>query len=164
MKRLAITSTIILLVMVMAPLAFGQGRGMGRGMGQGQGTCYWGDVTAMSDLNLTEEQTTKINALRNTHLKEIKPLQDMLFSKGGELRLLWLQTDPDRDKVMVMQKEIRTLRDQMQDKSTDYRLAILKILTPQQRNKLLSRRGVGFGSGPGGGARGWCGPGMGMLD
>jgi Spy/CpxP family protein refolding chaperone len=108
----------------------------------------------MKELNLTEEQTTRINALRNTHLKEIKPLQDTLFSKGGDLRLLWLETDPDRDKIMALQKEIRTLRDQMQDKNTSHRLAILKILTPEQRNKLVgSGWGAGVGPGPRQGGR-----------
>jgi len=158
MKRLATTFTIVLSVMAMAALALGQGwemgQGQGWGMGQGRGTCYWGDVTAMKELNLTEEQTTKTNVLRNTHLKEIKPLQDTLFSKSGELRLLWLETDPDRDKIMALQKEIRTLRDQMEDKNISYRLAILKILTPEQRNKLVgSRWGAGLGSGPRQGGR-----------
>ena len=69
-----------------------------------------------------------------------------------------------------MQKEIGSLRDQMQDKMTSHRLAMFNVLTPEQRTKVQARvaekgfgpggrgfgpcDGSGPGFGPGGGPRG----------
>jgi Spy/CpxP family protein refolding chaperone len=160
MKKLIMTLVTVIAVTAFAASALAFGPGWGRG--HGGGPCYGGDITALSELNLTAEQTAKTNALREAHLKDIKPLQDKMFSKRGELKLLWLQTNPDKDKIITVQKEIRTLRDQMQDKMTSYRLDVLKVLTPEQQEKLKSlKMRRGFGPGMGGG-RGWHGgPGMG---
>jgi Spy/CpxP family protein refolding chaperone len=154
MKKFTITMVTVLAVTALAAYAFAFGPGGGRG--HGGGPCYGGDITALSELNLTAEQTAKVNALREAHLKDVKPLQDKMFSKRGDLKLLWLQTNPDKDKIMAAQKEIRTLRDQMQDKMTAYRLDVLKVLTPEQKEKLKSLK-MRHGSGPGMGGRGWQG-------
>jgi Spy/CpxP family protein refolding chaperone len=86
-----------------------------------------------------------------------------MFDKSVALRRLWLQPNPDKDKIIALQKEVRTLRDQVQDKSTLLRFEIRKVLTPEQKEKLASfgwDRGPGFG--PRGGMRGHGGPGPGM--
>ena len=167
MKKLIMTLVTVIAVTAFAASAFAFGPGWGRG--HGGGPCYGGEIKALSELNLTAEQTAKTNALREAHLKDIKPLQDKMFSKRGDLKLLWLQTNPDKDKIMAVQKEIRKLRDQMQDKMTSYRLDVLNVLTPEQREKLKSLK-MRYGFGPGmGGGRGWHdgpghhggGPGMG---
>jgi len=168
MKKLVMSFVTVIAVTALAASAFAFGPGWGRG--HGGGSCYGGEITALSELNLTAEQTAKINALRETHLKDVKPLQDKMFSKRGELRLLWLQQNPDQEKILAAQKEIRTIRDQMQDKMTVHRLNVLKLLTPEQQEKLKAfgpgrgfghgmRGGPGFhGRGPGmGGGAGWQG-------
>jgi Spy/CpxP family protein refolding chaperone len=161
MKKLVMTLVTVIAVTALAASVFAFGPGWGRG--HGGGSCNSGDVTALSELNLTAEQTAKVNALREAHLKDIKPLQDKMFSKRGELRLLWLQTNPDQDKILAVQKEIRNLRDQMQDKMTIFRLNILKVLTPEQQEKAKSfRMGRGFGPGMKSGP-GFHGGGPGMM-
>lgn len=152
MKKFTITLVTVFAVTALAAYAFAFGPGGGRG--HGAGPCYGGEITALSELNLTAEQTAKVNVLRDAHLKDIKPLQDKMFIKRGDLKLLWLQTNPDKDKIMAAQKESRTLRDQMQDKMTAYRLEVLKVLTTEQKEKLKSLKmrhsfGPGMGSGHG---------------
>jgi len=72
-----------------------------------------------------------------------------------ELRKMWLQENPDKDKILALQKEVRTLRDQLEDKATAHKLEIRKVLTPEQREKLVnSGWGKGMGFGPRGGMRG----------
>ncbi len=160
MKKLVMTLVTVIAVTAFAASGFTFGPGWGRG--QGGGPCYSDGVTALSGLDLTAEQTAKINALRETHLKDIKPLQDKMFSKRGELRLLWLQQNPDQDKILAVQKEIRTIRDQMQDKMTVQRLNVLKVLTPEQQEKIKAfGPGRGFGPGMKGGP-GFDGRGSGM--
>ena len=163
MKKLAITFVTILVVTVLASSVFAFRPGWGRG--HGMGNYYGKDVTVMSELNLTAEQTTKINVLQEAFLKDIKPLQVKMFSKRGELRLLWLQAKPDQNKITDVQKEVRVLRDQLQDKMTNQRFEVLKVLTPEQQAKVQTfRMGRGFGPGMMGSAGFHSGgPGMGMM-
>jgi Spy/CpxP family protein refolding chaperone len=111
-------------------------RGMRVGYGSGPGNVA--DIGAARGLDLTVEQTQKINALREAHLKDIKPLQDQMYSKSGELRNLWLAKTPDQEKILALQKEAQGLRGQLTDKFTTYRLEALKVLTPEQLTKVQS--------------------------
>jgi len=163
MKKVITILIAVLVVTALTTTAFAFGPGWGRGHGRGQ--CYGPDDMAMSQLNLTTEQMAKINALREAHLKDIKPLQDKLFSKRGKLRLLWLQKNPDEDKILAVQKEVRNLRDQLHDKKTSHRFEVLRVLTPEQKEKYQAfGRGSGFCPGMRGGA-GFHhgGPGMSMM-
>ena len=129
-----------------------------------------GDLPKLWDkLKLTDEQKTKIRALQVDHMKDIKPLQDKLFSKRGDLRLLWLQATPDKDKIVGLQKEIREIRNQMEDKATAHHVDVYNILTPEQRDKVKlffqhnagPHWGDGPMMGPGGAGPMGHGPGMG---
>jgi len=153
MKKLAVTMAGVLLValMVSSALAYREGRERGGA----RGPCGGRDAGAyLQELNLTPEQSDRIAALREAHLKEVKPLQDKMFSKRGDLKLLWLQKNPDEGKIKATQKEIRVLRDQIEDKQSDFRLAAMKVLTPEQQAKIKSRFGHGWGPCFEGGAMG----------
>ena len=66
----------------------------------------------------------------------MKPLQEQMFTKRDEIRKLWLEPNPDQAKILAAQKEMRTLRDQMEDKTTAFCLEAAKILTPEQKEKI----------------------------
>ena len=167
MKKVVLTLMAILVIAAFttSSFAYGWGQGMRGGRGPGYGNCQSGDLQGLAALNLTADQEAKIKTLRDAQLTEAKPLQDKMFSKRGELKLLWLQQNPDQQKIVAVQKEIRSLRDQLQDKQTNHRLAVLKVLTPEQQTKVQAfgagrgfAHGRGFGAGPGGGCGGY-GPG-----
>jgi Spy/CpxP family protein refolding chaperone len=100
----------------------------------------------LDKLNLTDEQTAKIKSLREAYLKDVKPLQDKMFSKRGDLKLLWLQTNLDKEKILAIRKEIRVLRDQIEDKATAHHVDVFNLLTPEQKNKIQAAgRGPFFG-------------------
>jgi Spy/CpxP family protein refolding chaperone len=167
MKKLSMVFTAVLIATALASTTFAYGWGGGGGRGQGRGGCMggpddYGDIPAFSQLGLSADQTAKIKSLREAHLKDVKPLHDKMFSKRGELKLLWLQTKPDQEKIAAVQKEIRTLRDQIQDKGTSQRLAVFNVLTPDQQTKVQAFM-AGRNFGPGGGrCGGWhAGPGGG---
>jgi Spy/CpxP family protein refolding chaperone len=158
MKELVVTLGTILLVMGIAANVFAYRGGSG-GMGPGYG--YAMDERMAAGLNLTAEQTAQVRSLREVQLKEIQPLQNKLNGKRSELRLLWLQQPPDQGKITAADREIRTLRDLLQDKRTSHRLAIFKILTPEQQTKLQAyNAGRGYGKDMRG--RGGMGMGSGM--
>lgn len=159
MKKTILTVMAVLFVAAVATSAFA----FGWGRGPGYGPCGQGDLRGPAGLNLTAEQATQVKALRETHWREMKPLQEKMFAKRDELRKLWLEPNPDEAKIMAAQKEMRSLRDQMEDRMTAYRLDAVKVLTPEQKAKLGSfmdgripghRRVHGFGPmqgfGPGG--------------
>jgi Spy/CpxP family protein refolding chaperone len=168
MKKLMTFALSLLLVTALAVSAEAY-RGGGRGYGNGP--CYGGDLGNVPGLNLTAEQKAKIADMRVAHQKEMKPLQDQMFSKKGDLRLLWQEKNPDQAKITAKQKEIRALRDQIEDKATNYRWAVYKELTPEQQESLRAYGptgrcfepcfGPGAGSGPGKGPGGGRGPGSG---
>ena len=114
-----------------------------------------------SQLNLTADQKAQLSAMRDAQLKEMQPLREQMFAKRDELRQLWLASSPDQAKILAAQKEMRALRDQVQDKMTAFRLEALKVLTPEQQAKIktaISSRGAGPGRGMGpGGWRGGAG-------
>lgn len=144
MKKVTLTVMAVLFVAAVATSAFA----FGWGRGPGYGPCARGDFQGPAGLNLTADQTAKMKEMRETQWKEMKPLQEKTFTKRDELRKLWLEPNPDQGKITATQKEMRLLRDEMQDKMTAFRLEALKVLTPEQREKIASA-GPGRGFGPG---------------
>jgi Spy/CpxP family protein refolding chaperone len=167
MKKVMLTAMAVLFVAAVATSAFA----FGWGRGPGYGPCARGDFQGPAGLNLTAEQKTKIKEMRETQWQEMKPLQEQMFSKRNEIRKLWLESNPDQAKITAVQKEMRSFRDQMEDRMTAYRLEAVKVLTPEQREKMGSfgqgrgpghghGRGHGFGPGAPGGAGCFGGPGF----
>jgi Spy/CpxP family protein refolding chaperone len=166
MKKLTLLlmAVIVGVLLTVPAFAFGPGDGNcgGYGRGQGIGPDYHRDAV-WKKLNLSDEQKTKIEALLKATQKELRPIREKMFDKSVELRRLWLQANPDKDRITAVQKEVRSLRDAMQDKVTAMRLDIRKQLTPEQQEKIAdSGWGRGPGFGPRGGMRGHGGPGSGM--
>ncbi|MEJ5378135.1 MAG: Spy/CpxP family protein refolding chaperone [bacterium] len=130
------------------------GPGWGRGMGPGGGP---GPHPYMASyLGLTQEQEAQLQAMREKHFKEISPLQQELFNKRQELRLLWTSPNPDAEQIIAKQREINQLQGQIQEMSTKHLLEARSILTPEQQQKLGSGRGPGLGAGWGRGAMRGC--------
>ena len=105
----------------------------------------------MSKLDLTDEQKTKIEAMHLAYQKDTRPIREKMFDKSVELRRLWSQVNPDKKKIEGKQKEVRALRDQLEDKQTAFRLEVNKVLTPEQKEKMAA---YGWGKKPGFGTRG----------
>lgn len=119
--------------------------------GPGYGVGMNADCPRYSQLNLTPEQKTKLNELKEKHWKDTATLRNEMQTRRLELRTLWTAPNPDKDKILAKQKELNDLRDKMQAKGTDYKIEGRKLLTPEQ----AAQAGI---SGPGMG----CGNGMGM--
>ena len=156
------TAMVLLFTAAIATSAFGFG--WGRGPGFGSGPC--GDFARFAGLDLTADQKAQLEAMRDAQYKAIEPLREQMFAKRDEVRKLWLEPTPDKAKILAAQQEMRSLRDQMQDRMTAFRLDALKVLTPEQQEKLrsaVSARafGPGRGMGPGAwrGGAGCCGGG-----
>ncbi len=113
------------------------GGGWGRyGAGSGYGMPFQGAS------NLTPEQSRKLQELQQSYANEIGTLQNRLFSKRAEMRLLLSQTQPDAAKIAARQQESQQLENQMREKAIQHRLELRKILPPEQWAQMPGR---GFG-------------------
>ena len=151
MKRIIIIGLgLTLAVALVAGFAMAWGPGFGRGFGMGPGYGPPGNFFA----NLTPEQSAKIQALQQEHLKAITPLQQELLAKGTELRSLSLNPNADPAVIGAKQKKIWELRSKLQEMTNNLRLQIRGVLTPEQQAQFDSfgpRGGMGprMGRGPG---------------
>ena len=162
MKKLTLVLMAVAMGVLLTLPAFATGSGGCPGNGPGGGPGYHQDKI-FKKLNLSDEQKAKIEVLETNNQKAVKPLREKMFDKSVELRRLWLQTNPDKDKINASQKEMRTLRDSIEDKDTALKLEIRKLLTPEQNEKMAnSHWGKGHGFGPRGGVRGHEEHGSGM--
>ena len=155
MKKFALAFTAVALGLLLASQAYAWGPGPGRG----KGLCR---SAGLERLNLTDSQKTKIEAIQDEHYKATRPLREKICDKSVELRRLWLQKNPDRNRITAAQKELRTLRDEMEDRQTALKFDVRNVLTAAQNEKLANSgwgRGPGFG--PRGGMRGHGGYGRG---
>jgi Spy/CpxP family protein refolding chaperone len=140
MKRTATIIGTLVLVVALAMPVLAHDRGWGKGRAPGIGPEGRQAPCCESIPNLTPEQSAKLQELREQHDKDILPLKNELIAKRAELRNLWLQSDPDEAAIKAKQQEINELRNQLQDKMTEYRLEVGKVLTPEQRAQLQSSR------------------------
>jgi len=131
MKKTGLLAAIFLLLLLCSYAGAAEwGRGRGGPPGQGR------DFTAISDLNLTNDQITSIRSLRQAYLEDIRPLQDKMMVKREELKALWLETSPNREKIAVAQEDMDRLRMEMHEKMNAYRLSVYRLLTPEQQEKV----------------------------
>ena len=131
-NSLMIIISILLTFAVTVPaVAYRDGR-----VGYGKGPGNVEDIAAERDLDLTAQQREKISALREAHLRDIKPLQEQLVVKSRELKELWLSSTPDRESILARQRELHSLRNLLMEKLTTYRLDAWQLLTPEQRAKV----------------------------
>jgi Spy/CpxP family protein refolding chaperone len=133
MIKLRISTAICLLAAIIAVPGMAH-REMRAGYGSGPGNVE--DIAAERGLDLTAEQKEKINTLREAHLKDLRPLQDQLFIKSRELKDLWLAKTPDRESILMLQREVQALRNRLVEKLTTYRLDAWQLLTPEQQVKI----------------------------
>jgi len=160
MKKSIIISVLFIATLMWAFSAEAQGWGRGGG-GRGAGPGWQDDTFG---LNLTQEQTTKLNTMRQAFWKDTSSLNVKFDQKQLELNSLLLEPNPDSGKVVKLQKEISELQTQFNDKRINYQLESRKILTPEQIAQLPPGCTLGFGNlmcGPSPGYGCGMGPGYG---
>ena len=152
MKKTTIVGLgLALSLALVATVALAWGPGFGPGSGRGFGGPAYGSPPIP---DLTSEQSSQIQALRDAFLKEIEPLQNDLWTKRTELRNLWSNPDSDPAAITAKQQETFAVQAKLQEKAANLGLEIRKLLTPEQlaqmpafgRGAGFGPRGMGFGS------------------
>ena len=128
-------------LLAMSGLAIAAGPGFGRGNNP---NCPGG----FDQLNLTAEQKTKLNDLREKTWKDTVTLRNEMQTKRLELQTLWTAPNPDKGSIQDKQNQLNDLRSKLQDKMTDSRLEARQHLTTEQAAQMAAcGPGMGFGGG-----------------
>jgi len=115
--------------------------------------------SALEELGLSDAQKSQIHqALLDTRKKNID-VEAKLKLAGIELHELMRAEAPDQAKINVKIGEVSRLRETLMRNRIETRLAVQKILTPEQRQKMQELRPAMFGRGRHG-AHLFGGPGM----
>jgi Spy/CpxP family protein refolding chaperone len=109
-----------------------------------------------ANLNLTQDQQDRMWQAREKFRNETSSARYEMFKKRAELKNLYADPNASDAAILAKQKEMNVLRQTMQDKMVQFRLAQRKILTPEQIKKIGESgygpgmgRGMGRGMGPG---------------
>lgn len=132
---------VVSLIMMFASAGFVLAQQHGKGMRHDKDWAV--DHTMISSLDLTPEQTEKVRKLTEDFHSDMAPLRNQKFQCMTELKLLWMQIEPDVEKIKTKQKEAHDLGWQIKEKSTDYRLSFRKILTSEQLSTFLAQKSSG---------------------
>ena len=146
MRKILMTLGILFMVGILAAPVFahrwGWGGEDGPSGGPGYGPCY------LEGGNVTESQQMELDKLYESFVKDTDKLREEIWNKSSELDTLLDSTNPDANKVKILQKEISNLQAQMADKRVDYELQARKI-APDARFGRGEGRGYGQGYGRG---------------
>jgi Spy/CpxP family protein refolding chaperone len=134
MQRRKIITAVILIFIMLA--CFGPASAQERGFTRGHDSEP--DITTLAGLDLTMEQRDRIKLLQATHLQEVRSLRNRIRTRRHELRALWLEITPDREKIGETFTALTELREQMLNTLSEYHEAVFQILTPQQQAAVQS--------------------------
>lgn len=144
------------------------GQGKGRRGGPDESGLYPG---CPLNIDLTQEQSTKLQNIRNAFFKDTAGLRSDIFKKEQDMDVLMLEKTIDVEKAKKIQDEISGLRGQFAQKRLQSQLESRTVLTAEQIAQLPpgcnmgigpgDGRGCGFGPGGGRGPRDGSGRGQG---
>ena len=137
----------------------GRGQGGGCAMKGGQygkhfggGTGVWKNAQAVQDLGLSDEQVDKLKEADFAAREKQQGLRAELDSLHLKMEHAFSADKVDEDAVRDLSKKIAAVKGQMIEQRTENRLVLRNLLTPEQLDKLNTRRsgrGQGFGQGNG---------------
>jgi Spy/CpxP family protein refolding chaperone len=151
MKRMSGVIAGIGAVLVAASLAYAQGPGFGWGPGYGRGP-GWGPG-GYGGADLTAEQRTKLDKLRQDHWAALAKLREQMVAKRSEV--LAARRAGDTAKADAIAKDLNASYTEQARERDDFHAAMAEVTGVE------TPAGPGFGPGYG---RGWghgSGPGMG---
>lgn len=83
-------------------------------------------------LNLTEEQTIRLQKLRESYLRDTLVLRNELVIGRFDLKDLLENPQAEPDQVLAKQREVSSLESKLQERTVLYQLEMRQVLTPEQ--------------------------------
>lgn len=146
MRHLISSMVIVLAIILVLPATtFAQPGFDGHGRGR-----------MMEKLDLTKDQETKIEALRNDHLKKMIDLRAELEKARIEMKQLLSKGEYTRAEYLNMTAKISKIHESLQNSRANHQMDVYDLLTKEQKAKWNEFRANRPGKG-GMGFRGDCG-------
>lgn len=118
----------------------GYGRHMRHGRRHRRGP-FFGNIQRMKDhLSLSDAQVSKIEKINLRFKKAHLSLKEKMVPKKIRIRRLLLEENVDLKKVKVLLRNIADVEVELRYLKIRHRVAIEKVLTPDQKRKLRSER------------------------
>lgn len=102
-----------------------------------------GGNEGMAMPKFSAEQEKQMMDLKVALIKETEPLKTEMKLKGMELMALWKNDNPDVKKILAKVKEVGEIKLKLQEKMITHKLAMFKILTPEQKTMMKGMMGAG---------------------
>ncbi|MFN8206763.1 MAG: Spy/CpxP family protein refolding chaperone [Bacteroidales bacterium] len=99
--------------------------------------------------NLSEEQKTKISAMRTSHMKEMQQLKNLAAENRAHYRTLMSADKADMAAINKNIEEFGKLRVEMMKKQAAHKQDIRSLLTEEQRLAFDMKQGKGMHDGEG---------------
>ncbi|MBN1989854.1 MAG: periplasmic heavy metal sensor [Bacteroidales bacterium] len=168
MRTTKLLVALVALITIGTANSFAQ-RGMGRGAGQGYGLSQTEQQPFHCNRipNLTQEQSTQIEALRVTHLKEVTDLRNQMNEKRARLRTLESADKPNLNEINKTIDEHTAIKANLMKKRAAHRTEVSNLLTDEQRvyfNSTNKGKRNGDGRGQRGNRNGRGGRGCRMMN
>ena len=142
-----LAAAAVIIILTAAPAATAQGPGPGargaqgarcgqEGFGPGHGGGCGGEFMA-ERLDLTEEQQAAIAGIREEGRKQNLELRKQMMRLRNELHGEMLKDDPSEKAVLDLTNRMGEIRTTLQGNRVKHQLAVRKVLTPEQRDRML---------------------------
>ncbi len=149
-NRIIFFSSIVLSGLVFFSLALAQGPPEKKGweFRGGRGMMMNPMHSPMMDwasrLNLTEEQSAKLQELRDSYLRDTMEWRNELLIKRFDLRDLLNNPKADTNAILAKQREVSELESKIQERALLFQIEMRKVLTPEQIQLLPPPGGGGM--------------------
>lgn len=129
----------------------GQGMGMNCGMKGSAAFGVWQNPQAVQDLGLSAEQVKKLKEAEFASREKQLPLMSELDSLRLKMDQAFAAEPVDEKAVLELTEKISAVKGKLAVQRAEDKLALGKILTPEQMNKMQTMRGMGCNGKNGGG-------------
>ena len=131
----------------------GQGMGMDCGMKGGRGAAFgiWQNPQAVQDLGLSADQVKKLKEAEFASREKQLPLMSELDSLRLKMDQAFAAEPVDEKAVLELTEKISVVKGKLAVQRAEDKLALGKVLTPEQMDKMKTLRGMGCNGKNGGG-------------
>lgn len=98
-------------------------------------------------LNLSDQQITQIEKLRDQHLKKMSDYRNELSKLAIDLRSEWRSSNPDKKKIESLQNKMNEIRTKMSQDRLNHWFDIYNLLDEKQKEKFREFRSEFFKDG-----------------
>jgi Spy/CpxP family protein refolding chaperone len=127
-------SVVALLTLAAAPAALACEKGGCKGHSMVMCQCF------DKKLGLSEDQQKKLDALRAKTEKKAAPHMKKLMAAKEAIKALWTADKPRRKAILVKMNQIHAMKKKLGVIKLDAHLALIKILTAEQKQTLMKEK------------------------